>query len=68
MDVAKRLVQEHSLTREDALQLLADAKNPETAALLAKEAVKLRRAHYGDKVFARSSPYYIFYLLFFLFT
>ena len=53
MDVAKRLVQEHSLTREDALQLLADAKNPETAALLAKEAVKLRRAHYGDKVFAR---------------
>jgi len=53
MSVVQKLIEEHSLTKEEYIELLREAKTPEVVKLLSCEAVKIRKQFYGDKVFTR---------------
>ena len=48
----KKLMKEHSL-ETDEYRLLIDGRSPETAEILAEEAVRLRRSIYGNDVYVR---------------
>lgn len=47
------LLEKGSLTREEARKLLACAEEKEAVKKVTEEAVKIRKQHYGDKVFVR---------------
>lgn len=53
MEITEKLIQTHSLSREEALELLEHAENPAVRARLSEAAVEIRRKYYGDKVFTR---------------
>ncbi len=52
MDPAAKLIKEHDLTKEELACLIRE-RTPESAALLATEAVRLRGEVYGNEVFVR---------------
>lgn len=53
MLLADKLIQNHTLTKEEYLTLLQEWENPELAEKLRKEAEALRKKYYGDKIFVR---------------
>lgn len=53
MDIAEKLIADHELSKEEYVALIRQAGNPETARLLAEEAVRLRKLYYGNKVYTR---------------
>lgn len=53
MTIADKLIKLHRLSKEEYLALLENRKDKTVAEQLAKEAVRLRRQYYGDKVFTR---------------
>ena len=53
MEITEKLIKTHSLSREEALELLKHTKDPAAVAKLARAAVEIRRRYYGDKVFTR---------------
>ena len=53
MDVAQRLIREHNLTREEFVELIKMADDPQVDALLADEAVCIRKEVYGTDVYTR---------------
>lgn len=53
MDVAQRLIREHNLTREEFVELIKMADDPQVDALLADEAVRIRKEVYGTDVYTR---------------
>lgn len=53
MELARKLIDTHDLTKDEFAELVRAADDPETAALLREEAVKLRKQYYGNKVFTR---------------
>lgn len=53
MDVVERLIEEHRLSREECIALLERWQDEKVMERLSKEAVRLRRLYYGDKVFTR---------------
>lgn len=48
-----KLIQEHTLAREEYTELLEAWEDQEICAKLAEEAVRIRKRYYGDKVFTR---------------
>lgn len=53
MELAEKLIRQHELTKEEYVELLKQYQDPEIADRLAKEAVRLRKEYYGEKVFIR---------------
>lgn len=53
MDLAEKLIRQQELTKEEYVELLKQYDKKEVADRLAEEALRLRREHYGDKVFVR---------------
>ena len=53
MDISKKLVETHSLTKEECLELFSLFNNSEVMEYLKEEAVKVRKQYYGTKVFTR---------------
>ena len=53
MDVAQKLIREHNLTREEFVELIKMADDPQVDALLAEEAVRIRKEVYGTDVYTR---------------
>ena len=53
MDVAQKLIREHNLTREEFVELIKMADDPQVDALLADEAVRIRKEVYGTDVYTR---------------
>ena len=53
MDLVQKLIREHNLTREEYVSLLGMANDPQVDALLAEEAVRIRREVYGTDVYTR---------------
>ena len=53
MDVAQKLIREHNLTREEFVELIKMADDPQVDALLAAEAVRIRKEVYGTDVYTR---------------
>lgn len=53
MELAEKLIRQHELTKEEYVELLKQYQDPEIADRLAQEAVRLRKEHYGEKVFIR---------------
>lgn len=53
MELAEKLIRQHELTKEEYVELLKQYQNPEIANRLTEEAVRLRKEHYGEKVFIR---------------
>ena len=53
MDISKKLVETHSLTKEECMELFSLFDNSEIMEYLKKEAVKVRKEYYGTKVFTR---------------
>ncbi len=51
--LCSKLIQNHALTKEEYVTLLAGHEKKELRDELAKEAIKLRRKYYGNKVFTR---------------
>lgn len=51
-EIIERFISAHSLT-EDEYKELIDLRSEESALMLQKEAVRLRKKYYGDKVFIR---------------
>lgn len=59
MDVAQKLIREHNLTREEFVELIKMADDPQVDALLADEAVRIRKEVYGHgRVYKRSDRVY----------
>ena len=54
MDISKKLVETHSLTKEECLELFSLFNNSEVMEYLKEEAVKVRKQYYGTKVFKRT--------------
>lgn len=50
---AKKLVEDHVLSKAEFVELLKESENPEIRTILTEEAVRLRKAYYGDKVYTR---------------
>lgn len=53
MTLAEKLIETHRLTKEEYIRLLGAWEDKETRNMLQREAVRLRRKYYGDKVFMR---------------
>lgn len=53
MNIIDRFIARPDLTKEEYIELINQWKNPEAAARLKEEAVRLRQLHYGDKIFIR---------------
>lgn len=53
MDLAIKLIENHRLDEKEYEELFPQAQNQKTAGILAKEAVRLRKKYYGDKVYTR---------------
>lgn len=53
MDIIDKLIQDHCLSREEYIRLLALAEDPSATERLKEEADRLRRRYYGDKVYTR---------------
>lgn len=51
--IAEKYIHNPDFTKEEFAELLLCAEDPETVELLAREAVRLRRQYYGDKVYTR---------------
>ena len=53
MDFADKLIKNRELEKEEYVKLFEDYKNPETAEKLSREAVRIRKEYYGDKIYIR---------------
>ncbi len=53
MNAAQKLIREHNLTREEFVELIKMADDPQVDALLAAEAVRIRKEVYGTDVYTR---------------
>ena len=53
MELVEKLIRQHELTKEEYVALLKQVDNKEIAERLTKEAVRIRKQYYGDKVFIR---------------
>lgn len=53
MGVAEKLIQGQELNKEEYIELLQQANQPEIVKKLSDEAVRLRKKYYGNKVFTR---------------
>ena len=53
MDITKKLVETHSLSKEEYLELFSLFDVPESKEYIKEEAVKIRKKYYGTKVFTR---------------
>ena len=53
MKLAEKLIQYHTLTKAEYIELLDECENPEICKRLSDEAVRLRKKYYGDKVYTR---------------
>ena len=53
MNAAQKLIREHNLTREEFVELIKMADDPQVDALLADEAVRIRKEVYGTDVYTR---------------
>ena len=53
MDIIERFIQSPYLSREEYAALLQASEEPQAAARLAAEALRLRRKYYGDAVYVR---------------
>ena len=53
MDISKKLVETHSLTKEECLEFFSLFNYSEVLEYLKEEAVKVRKQYYGTKVFTR---------------
>lgn len=51
--IAEKYIHNPDFTKEEFAELLLCAEDPETVELFAREAVRLRRQYYGDKVYTR---------------
>lgn len=51
-DITRRLIEEGGLSREEYVQLLTNM-NPDVIETVKNEAVKIRKLHYGNKVYVR---------------
>ena len=51
--IVEKYLSNPDLTKEEYMELLSCADDPEAEAALAEEAVKLRKQYYGDKVYTR---------------
>lgn len=52
-EIVERFLQNPDLTKEEYVELLTCAEDPESVGRLTEEAVRIRKAHYGDKVYLR---------------
>lgn len=50
---AEKFLENTDLTKAEFISLIECAYDPETVRILAEEAVRIRREHYGDKVYTR---------------
>jgi len=53
MEAARKLISRHSLSKEEYRMLLCGMDDPEILSLISREALRLRRRYYGDKVYIR---------------
>lgn len=53
MNIIKKLIENHELTKEEYIKLLGMVDNPAVVEALKEEAVRLKKEHYGNKVFTR---------------
>ena len=53
MILTEKLIRDHTLAREEYARLLEASGDPEVRSMLSREAVRLRKLYYGDKVFTR---------------
>ena len=53
MDIIDRFIRDPYLSREEYAALLQVSEEPQAAARLAAEALRLRRKYYGDAVYVR---------------
>ena len=53
MTIIDKFMRQHSLTEDEYLELLQNWQDGDVVKRLSEEAVKLRKQHYGDKVFTR---------------
>ena len=53
MTIVDKFLRQHSLTEDEYLELLQYWQDSDVVKRLSEEAVKLRKQHYGDKVFTR---------------
>ena len=51
--IAERFIKNTDFTEDEFRMLVACAEDPEAAELLTQEAVRIRKKHYGDKVYIR---------------
>ena len=51
--IAERFIQDPDLTKEEYAELIRCVEDPDTVHALAQEAVRIRKEHYGDKVYTR---------------
>jgi len=51
--LTEKLIRDHTLAREEYARLLEASGDPEVRSRLSREAVRLRKLYYGDKVFTR---------------
>ena len=51
--IAERFIKNTDFTEDEVRMLVACAEDPEAAELLTQEAVRIRKKHYGDKVYIR---------------
>lgn len=51
--IAERFIKNSDFTEDEFRMLVACAEDPEAAELLTQEAVRIRKKHYGDKVYIR---------------
>lgn len=51
--IAERYIKDTDITKEEWIELLQCAEDPDTVQGLAQEAVRIRKQYYGDKVYVR---------------
>lgn len=52
-EIAERFIENTDFTEEEFRTLIGCFEDPETAEMLTREAVRIRKQHYGDKVYTR---------------
>lgn len=52
-DVVEKLIQGKNLEKEEYVQLIHQAEDPQAVSRLKEEAVRIRKRYYGDKVYTR---------------
>ncbi len=53
MNIVEKLIKNHTLTKDEYIELLSDWNNKEVKEKFKKEAISLRKRYYGDKIFVR---------------